>query len=173
MEDETNNSYGKKFFTPKNIIIYFVIAALIYGAVYSLFLSKKGTNSPYTAPTPTSSVTQTTPTAAVTPSSIILDEVNTSGESGLVTLTESNGKTTVDVVMTKAPAGSKQPAHIHKGGCPGIGDVLFPLTDVVDGKSTTVLDVDMASLKAAMPLAINVHKSTAEIAKYVACGDLK
>jgi len=39
--------------------------------------------------------------------------------------------------------------------------------------SETTVDVTIAQLKAMMPLAINVHKSTKEIGTYVVCGDLK
>ena len=87
------------------------------------------------------------------------------------------------------------PAHIHFGSCGELGEVFFPLSDVVpdslvqegslvstSGKigvetgapvaiSTSTIDVTIAELITG-PHAINVHKSAEEIGTYVACGDL-
>ena len=92
-------------------------------------------------------------------------------------------------------AAANHPAHIHDGSCQTLGDVLFPLSDVVpngavqDGTldttsgtvgmeagapvaiSTTTVDVTIAELLAG-PHAINIHKSNDEIGTYVACGDI-
>ena len=40
----------------------------------------------------------------------------------------------------------------------------------MNGKSTTTLDMPMSAVTKG---AINVHKSTADLKTYVACGDLK
>jgi hypothetical protein len=67
-----------------------------------------------------------------------------------------------------------QPAHIHVGSCPTPGAVKYPLTNVVNGKSVTMLNVSMKELLASSDkLAINVHKSAAEVTNYTACGDLQ
>jgi plastocyanin len=92
-------------------------------------------------------------------------------------------------------AAANHPAHIHDGSCQTLGDVLFPLSDVVpngavqDGTldttsgtvgmeagapvaiSTTTVDVTIAELLAS-PHAINIHKSNDEIGTYVACGNI-
>ena len=92
-------------------------------------------------------------------------------------------------------AGSVHPAHIHFGSCSDLGEVFFPLSDVVpdglvqegslvstSGKigvetgapvaiSTSTIDVTIAELITG-PHALNVHKSSAEIGTYLACGDL-
>ena len=140
---------------------------ILYGAVYFLFLSKK--NSPYQAPATETSQDETTAENSIT---VSVGAQNDSGESGTATFTEENGKTKVAVQITGAPTDVPQPAHIHSGSCLTLGDIVYPLTNVVDGASETVLDVDLATLKSGLPLAVNVHKSEAEVSVYVACGDL-
>jgi hypothetical protein len=115
------------------------------------------------------------PLPVVTPNpvtTINLVSENKSGESGTATLQEVNGKVVVSVMVNGEVNGVTQPAHIHVGGCPGVGAVKYPLTSVVGGLSSTVLNVTMDELKAAGPLAINVHKSVAQSGVYVACGPL-
>lgn len=97
---------------------------------------------------------------------------NNSGETGTAVLTELNGKTTVLITVVGEPAGASQPAHIHDGQCgPTLGKVVYPLSDVVNGVSTTTLNVTIAQLKAAK-YGLNGHKSAAEIGTYTFCGNL-
>jgi hypothetical protein len=97
---------------------------------------------------------------------------NGSGELGTVTLTAVGEKTRVDVAIANAPTDVSQPAHIHPGSCAKLDPKpKYPLAMVVDGTSTTVVDVPMSALLAG-GFAVNVHKSTTEIPVYVACGDL-
>lgn len=103
---------------------------------------------------------------------VTLAEENKSGESGTATLKEENGKVTVTLALTGFVAGVSQPAHIHIGDCPGVGKVVYPLTNVVDGQSTTMVNTTLADLKKQLPLAINVHKSAAQVSVYTACGSL-
>lgn len=103
---------------------------------------------------------------------IDLKEQNESSESGTATLVEKDGKVMVTLNLTGSPAQVVQPAHIHMGSCPKVGEVKYPLTSPVDGKSETTLEVSLDQLKGEVPLAINVHKSASEAQIYVACGDL-
>jgi len=101
-----------------------------------------------------------------------LGSQNGSGELGTVTLTAMGDKTRVDVALANAPGGVAQPAHIHPGSCAKLDPKpKYPLTTVMDGTSTTVVDQPMSALTAG-GFAVNVHKSTTEIPVYVACGDL-
>ena len=97
---------------------------------------------------------------------------NASGELGTVTLTAVGDKTRVDVALANAPTDVPQPAHIHEGSCAKLDPKpKYPLTTVVDGTSTTMVDVPMAQLVAG-GFAVNVHKSTKDIPTYIACGEL-
>ncbi len=116
--------------------------------------------------------TSISPGAMSNEMTVNLAEENKSGESGTATLKEENGKTTVTLTLTGFTKGVAQPAHIHVGVCPGVGAVKYPLTDVVNGSSVTVLSTTLVEIKQNLPLAINVHKSLKEITNYTACGEL-
>lgn len=137
------------------------------------FLLLSARQTPPTTPLPTPIQATATPaTPAAVEKNILLSEQNNSGVSGSAVLIEENGQVTVTLNITGAPSSTPQPAHIHTGACPDVGDVKYPLTNVVDEQSQTVLNVTLIQLKAEQPLAINVHKSAAQITAYTACGDL-
>jgi hypothetical protein len=97
---------------------------------------------------------------------------NASGELGTVTLTAVGDKTRVEVALANAPTDVPQPAHIHEGSCAKLDPKpKYPLTTVVDGTSTTMVDVPLSQLVAG-GFAVNVHKSTKDIPTYIACGEL-
>ena len=101
-----------------------------------------------------------------------LSTLNASGELGTVTLTAMGEKTRVDVALANAPTDVPQPAHIHEGSCAKLDPKpKYPLAVVVDGTSTTMVDVPMSQLVAG-GFAVNVHKSTKDIPTYIACGEL-
>jgi hypothetical protein len=102
---------------------------------------------------------------------IPLGTQNGSGESGTAKLTDGNGGVSVVISLQGAPA-SAQPAHIHDGVCSDLGGVAYPLQDVVNGASTTFVKGTTIAALMAKPQAINVHESAANLAKYVACGDI-
>ena len=77
----------------------------------------------------------------------------------------------VRISIKPGPVGVPQPVHIHEGSCPNVGAVKFPLTDIVDGRSTTVVNALIRDLLAGN-LSINAHKSQAEIGVYTACGNI-
>lgn len=172
--NDSNDSYGKKSLW-KWLLIYFVIGIIIYAIVYFFFLNKDGYNSnqssmQYASPSP--SVTVPSPSAMMAAIILPLAEVNTSGESGTTTLEEVDGKTKITITLTGFTKDVEQPAHIHIGECPGVGAVKYPLTNVVNGESITLLPVTLEDLKKQLPLAINIHKSQAEVNVYTACGPL-
>ncbi|MBI2856174.1 MAG: hypothetical protein HYX93_04940 [Chloroflexi bacterium] len=96
-----------------------------------------------------------------------------SNQSGTATLVAQGDQTEVVIKITPAsPGGEHQPAHIHYGACgPRLGQVHYPLTDVVDGASTTVVDAPLESLRDGNSN-VNVHKSYPEIKTYNACGNI-
>lgn len=102
-----------------------------------------------------------------------LNAQSDSTESGKAMLKEVSGKVMVSLDLTGAPKSIIQPAHIHMGSCPIPGEVKYPLTSILDGKSETTLDIGLDQLLKELPLAINVHKSASEAKVYVTCGNLQ
>ncbi|MFY9664044.1 MAG: hypothetical protein WAL67_01255 [Candidatus Cybelea sp.] len=118
--------------------------------------------------------TQISAVAATTSThTITMNEQNGSGESGTATLTQVGDDVQVVITLKGGPATTPQPAHIHTGTCAKLGGVVYPLSNVVDGASTsTVKGVTIDKLLTATH-AINVHESAANLDKYVACGNIE
>lgn len=176
-ETGTNKSYGYgKRPMWQWVLLYLVIGAVVYGLIYYFVLAKKsGYNYNSSAPSYTTQTAVPTSTPAVPTvkeMTVNLTPENNSTESGTAVLIEENGKTTVTLALTGYAKDVSQPAHIHVGACPGVGSVKYPLTDVMNGSSVTVLFVTLDQLKQALPLAVNVHKSAKEIGVYTSCGEL-
>jgi LPXTG-motif cell wall-anchored protein len=94
---------------------------------------------------------------------------NNSGMSGTAVLTPDGAGTKVVLTLSNAPG--PHPAHIHSGACPTVGAVVYPLTSVTNGTSTTTVAASIADILK-QPMAINVHKSPQEISVYTACGNV-
>ena len=92
-------------------------------------------------------------------------------QTGAATLTAQGSQTEVVIDIQPGPAGVAQPVHIHEGSCPGVGAVKYPLTNVVDGKSTTMVNAALSDLQKGN-FSINVHKSQEQISVYVSCGPI-
>lgn len=100
-----------------------------------------------------------------------LNAQNGSGQHGTVALKPRGSKTVVEIHLLGAPS-SAEPAHIHSGSCSKLNPVpKYPLTPVVDGISETTVSQPISVLTAG-GLAVNVHKSAADLKDYVACGNL-
>ncbi|GEM_PF-541021 len=98
---------------------------------------------------------------------------NNSHETGTVTFSEASKDTTnVVIALNGAPKDVPQPAHIHVGSCKTLGAPSRPLTNVVNGKSETILNISYGNLWKEVPFAVNVHKSSAEANVYTACADV-
>lgn len=98
--------------------------------------------------------------------------LNGSGVTGTVTLTPtSEDRTHVRIAVD--PAGHPDmPAHIHPGTCADlVPQPMHPLENVVDGASETVVAASLDELLADT-VAINLHRSNAEMEIYTACVDL-
>jgi Cu/Zn superoxide dismutase len=98
---------------------------------------------------------------------------NGSKESGTATLQQKGKDVVVSVDLNNAPKGA-QPAHIHMGTCAKLNPApKYPLSNVVNGKSTTTIkNVDLDELVEGK-YAINVHKSANDLKTYVSCGEIK
>ena len=113
------------------IAIYLILGAIIYGAVYYLFLNKNSgydyskSSTQYSSPSPSQAATISRETT------VTLKPINDSNEAGTAVLTEENGQTRVEISLIGYTKDVVQPAHIHIGNCPGVGVVKYPLTSVV------------------------------------------
>jgi hypothetical protein len=108
---------------------------------------------------------------AVAPVEIQLQEESGSGEVGTAMLSAEGAKTKVEIVLV-SHAANRQPAHIHRGTCTNLDATpAYPLDNVVDGKSTTVVAAALDSLLA-KDYAINVHRSAKKLNEYVLCGNI-
>jgi hypothetical protein len=159
-------------------VIIAVVAVMILGFLAYRVINTSpqpvGNNVLDTSIVPSETITPqpSLPAASSAGTIVQLDEENSSGESGPVTLSEIDGKVRVSVSLAGAPLGVSQPIHIHLGSCPDVGNIKYTLTPVVNGKSETNLNVSLAQLKKLLPLAINVHKSVQQVGVYVACGNI-
>lgn len=175
-KENKSSGYGKRPMW-QWILLYLVVAVVLYGGYYFFFLAKGGNNTsnPYGANQSASPTTVPSTASQGTSSNemkVNLVGENNSGESGTAVLKEENGKTTVTINLTGFQTGGPQPAHVHMGACPGVGDIKYPLKDIVNGQSVTVLSATLTEIRQALPLAINIHKSSKEIAVYTSCGEL-
>ena len=149
-------------------LLYVVVAVVVLIGFFLYSANKQGTT-----PTPDDAIPVSEESNAPNQSAVTLSQQNESGETGAATLVEENGQVVVTLSMLGFPQDTPQPAHIHVGVCPDVGAVMYPLTNVVNGESTTTLEVTLAQLESELPLGINVHKSAAEASVYTACGDLQ
>ena len=99
--------------------------------------------------------------------------LNNSGEHGTAVLTQESDGVKVVISLEGAPKDA-QPTHIHAGSCANISKAPeYPLSNTVDGKSTSVVPgIKLADLTSEAH-AINVHKSATDLGTYVACGTIK
>ena len=104
---------------------------------------------------------------------IKLEAAEVSTQAGIATLRAQGGRTEVVLKVDAGPAaGDPQPVHIHFGTCgPNLGSVHYPLEDVVEGESTTVIQATLSALTDGNH-SVNLHKSYDEVSVYTACGDI-
>ena len=110
-------------------------------------------------------------TSAQAPVVVTMNAENGSGQTGAATLTAMGLQTLVQINIAPGPGGVAQPVHIHSGRCPNVAAIVHVLSDVVNGRSTTLVNASLQEL-ANGNLAINAHKSALEIAISTSCGDI-
>jgi hypothetical protein len=104
---------------------------------------------------------------------ITLTQENNSGQNGTAVFSDLQNGTTRVTIDISGGSEVPQPAHIHAGQCgPTLNPApAYPLSNVINGKSETVINVDLHDLTGGT-FALNVHKSAAETSVYVACGNV-
>ena len=165
----------EKGFTAVIIVVVALIAIIDIGVVVWLNV-KPGISQPL--PTPTPDVNAPNRTSDNSSPMISMGAQNNSNLNAKYKITAVgspsgiSSQTKVTLTVSNAPQGVSMPAHVHSGTCANIGAVKYPLSNVVNGTSTTTIDASILQLKMVLPLAINIHKSVAEVGVYVACADL-
>lgn len=102
-----------------------------------------------------------------------LATLNDSGVTGTVTLTDVGSDRTRVEIKAAAAGYPDMPAHIHPGTCAElIPQPKFPLANVVDGTSMTVVPATLAELTRDA-LAVNLHASNDDLKTYTACVELE
>ena len=112
-----------------------------------------------------------TPPAGAPSLSVTFNELNDSGVSGIATLYGDGEKTIVQITVDGA--GKDHPAHIHQGTCDDLDPYpAFPLKNVVDGESATLVDVSLDELLTG-GYSIDIHMSVNELGTLVACSPIE
>lgn len=107
---------------------------------------------------------------------ISLKAVGDSKQSGTATLSDLPGnETRIDIVLTGPNPDVAQPAAIYAGNCTvAEAEVQYALAPVVNGRSSTVLDVNLTSLIDKVAQAIKVKRDPTDAKlPYAVCGELK
>ena len=78
---------------------------------------------------------------------IVLNALNDSGQVGKAVFSDMNGETKVVINISPSTANVLQPSHIHAGACPNPAAVVYPLNDVINGQSETILDVSLGEIR--------------------------
>jgi plastocyanin len=95
--------------------------------------------------------------------------VKDSKQTGYATLVAGGDKTWVNVSVTPGAGTAAQPAHLHTGGCTAPGPVVHALSNIVSGRSISIVERSLAGIQGS-ELSLNIHKSEREITVYTACG---
>ena len=160
------------------LILVLVVLGLVAYGMRVRTTSSQTTQQPTPPTTTYQQPAQTPPSDAITQpisETVTLTAVDSTviDQYGNAVITEKDGNLEVTLNLM-GENGASQPAHIHEGACPGIGAVVYPLENAVNGKSTSVIeDMTLEDLKDQLPLALNVHKSAEEVSVYTACGNLE
>lgn len=102
-----------------------------------------------------------------------LATLNDSGVTGTAVLTDNGDGTTRVEVEVESDGYTDMPAHIHPGTCANLTpQPRYPLQNVVDGTSTTDIEVPLDDLFAG-GLALNLHASPDDFETYTACAELE
>lgn len=149
-----------------------LIQALAIAASAGLVLSACAQTTPVSYITPTEQPTPAaTPLPLAAPVTISLKAEAGSGQSGTAKLEDlGNGKTKVTITLTGKVTPTPEPAHFHVGTCAKPGTVIYPLSNVVNGKSETTVDATIADITTKTSI-VNVHKSVTQQGIYIACGE--
>jgi hypothetical protein len=107
-----------------------------------------------------------------TTETVTMNAQGSSGQSGTAVLTDNgNGTTTVKITTMGGSDTGMQAAHIHTGTCGSNGAVMYPLTSLAQGTSSSTVMASLSALTGGKYY-INVHNSAA-LTTIQTCGNIQ
>ena len=104
---------------------------------------------------------------------VVLNEFESSGQTGTATLTAAGEQTQVSIQIDDEPLSDSQPAHIHEGTCDDLNPApAIGLPNVADGTSETTVDASLDTLTGGT-YAINLHMSDEDLETYTSGGNIE
>ena len=103
---------------------------------------------------------------------LVLSEENKSGQTGLASIFEKKNTVYVDVKLVM-PAFTNELAGLYLGTCQKIGQLKFSLADVINGSSTTNLNLNIDKINQLLPMALVINRIEGNPSTVVACGEIK
>lgn len=97
-----------------------------------------------------------------------LDSKSSINQYGTAVLTEEEGKLNVELSLVNNPD-TIQPVHIHRGTCDIPGEIIVNLTNVVNGRSSSVVDLTLDAVNDGSYV-ITGHRSAEALGTYDFCG---
>ncbi len=125
---------------------------------------------------PTSAPAAPAPAPAARKVTVKLRAVGDWKQSGTATLTDLPGnETRIDIALAGPNPDVSQPAAIYSGNCAAAqAEVQYPLAPVVNGKSSTVLDVNLTAIIDKAEQALKVKRDPVDgKLPYAVCGELR
>lgn len=151
----------------KKILILLALVFIIAGGYFLLNNNAETLNN-------IGEVSKTSPVPTIKKSGIYLalSEVNKSGETGLALIIEKNNSVYVDIKLVM-PAFTEDTAGLYLGTCQKIGPVKFALSNVINGSSTTNLNINMDKINQLLPMVLVINRTEGSSKVVAACGQLK
>ena len=110
--------------------------------------------------------------AAPATETIVMHELNGSGQDGSATITDLGGKVMVTVSIGGETSSASEPSHVHFGRCPHIKAIpAYNVGPILAGKASSVVELSWAEINSGK-YALNVHQSSSAMGTYVSCGNI-
>ncbi|MBI2621637.1 MAG: hypothetical protein HYW63_03280 [Candidatus Levybacteria bacterium] len=103
--------------------------------------------------------------------SIVLNEQNASGQSGLATIEAKNDVIEVRILSVGFSPNINQGSNIHSGSCQNVGKEIYKLVPVANGKSETVIIATWKEFEDQLPLVLVIN-SPEELPSISSCGEI-
>lgn len=117
--------------------------------------------------------TQTHDPSAMGPIMVPMPSHNRSDQAGRAYFSDESGKTKVALDISPWTVGVPQPASIRAGTCAAMGAIRYPLNNIVEGKSETILTPATHFIHGLGDSIVVIGKSASEPESIVSCGNLK